>query len=229
MQLQVLPLEIGTNDILGLDPERPGDRPGDLGRRGGRQREDPADPERFRQSGELEVFGAEIVPPLADAMRLVDGEHRDRPAADRLGESARAEPLGRDVEDPDRPRSDAREDFAGPSGVEARIEPGRRDPPRDEEIDLVLHQGDQGTRDHRQAVEQERRELIAEALASPRREDRQRRPPLQEPLDDLALPLTEVVEAEDVAEQSSSVNRGRHGGRTSWTVGGIFGCDTNVP
>ena len=74
----------------GLDRERPGDRPGHLGRGGRCEPEDPADLEPLGQPGELEIFGPEVVAPFADAMGLVDRKERYVAAG-----QARHEPLAR--------------------------------------------------------------------------------------------------------------------------------------
>ena len=50
------------------------------------------------------------------------------------------------------------------------------------------------------AVEQQRRQLVAEDLAAAGREDRERRPPGEERLDDLLLPGAERGEAEALGE-----------------------------
>ena len=48
--------------------------------------------------GELAILRAEVVAPLADAMRLVDGEQRDLDVREHLQEARRRQPLGRDIE-----------------------------------------------------------------------------------------------------------------------------------
>ena len=69
------------------------------GRGGGRERQHALGAELARPRGQLEVVGPEVVPPLGDAVRLVDREQRDRRLGE-LGEEALVvEPLGRDVEE----------------------------------------------------------------------------------------------------------------------------------
>ena len=55
-------------------------------------------PSRSRTSRDAQVARPEVVAPLADAVRLVDGEQRHADLAEALGRSAGVEPLGRDVE-----------------------------------------------------------------------------------------------------------------------------------
>ena len=56
--------------------------------------------EPARRVGEPEVVGPEVVPPLRDAVRLVDHEQADPRLPDALEEAGRGEALGRDVEQP---------------------------------------------------------------------------------------------------------------------------------
>ena len=57
-----------------------------------------AAPELARALRELEVVGTEVVAPLRDAVRLVDGEQRDLHARELGHEALVVEALGRDVE-----------------------------------------------------------------------------------------------------------------------------------
>ncbi len=50
------------------------------------------------QHGELQVLGPEVVAPLRDAMRLVDGEQRQRHCIEQRQAALGQQPLGRDVE-----------------------------------------------------------------------------------------------------------------------------------
>src|SRR5262245_1558417 len=52
----------------------------------------------FMQYRELNILGPEIVSPLRDAVRFVDGEERELGASEQLEKPRRQEPLGRDVE-----------------------------------------------------------------------------------------------------------------------------------
>ena len=61
------------------------------------------------EAAELAIFGPEIVAPLADAMRLVDGKERDVGIGDeRAGSPAVISALGRDIEQIERRRAAAR-------------------------------------------------------------------------------------------------------------------------
>ena len=133
-------------------------------------------------------------------MRLVDREQRDPRPRELREEALVVEALRRDVEQLQRAGAEPLEDLALLGRVEARVEPRGGDPAAREEVDLILHQRDQ-RRDHeRQPVQQQRRQLVAEALAGAGREDRERGPPGEERLDDSLLPGAEGVEAEPRGE-----------------------------
>ena len=66
-------------------------------------------PSVARGVGEAEVVGPEVVPPLRDAVRLVDHEQADAHLAHALEEAGRGEALGRHVEQAQVTRRGARE------------------------------------------------------------------------------------------------------------------------
>ena len=199
-QRQVGSVEAGDDGVRFGDPEAGADV-GDDGRgRGGGQCQHAFGGELAGALGELEVVGPEVVAPLRDAVRLVDGEQRD-PRACELGEEALVvEALRCDVEELERAGAEPVEDLALLGGVEARVEPRRVDPASLEEVDLILHQRDQRGHDDRHPVEQQRRQLVAEALARAGREDGEGGPAGEKRLDDLLLSGTEGVEAESRGE-----------------------------
>src|SRR6185437_4702620 len=52
----------------------------------------------LRQHGKLQILRPEVVPPLRDAMRLVDGEERERALIEKGQAALRQQPLRRDIE-----------------------------------------------------------------------------------------------------------------------------------
>ena len=129
-------------------------------------------------------------------MRFVDGEQRDSSARELREEALVVETLRRDVQELERAGAEPIEDLTLLGGAQARIEPLRVDSAPLQEVDLILHQRDQ-RRDHdRHPLQQQRRQLIAEALARPGRKDRERRSACEQCLDDLLLPGAKGIEAE---------------------------------
>ena len=66
---------------------------------GGRREGDPRHAGKaLGEHGEPQVLGPEVVPPLGDAVRLVDREKRQRHPAEEVEEALGQQPLGRHVE-----------------------------------------------------------------------------------------------------------------------------------
>ena len=194
------------HDGVGLrDAEAGTDVGDDGGRRRCRQREDARGPDLACPRGELEVVRTEVVPPLRDAVRLVDCEERDRHLRE-LGEEALVvEPLRRHVEELQPPGAEALRDIAHLLGAEAGVEPGGIDALSYEGVDLILHERDQRRDDDGDSVEQQCRELVAKALAGPGREHSERRATVEQRVDDLLLPGAEVREPEPSGEHLARV------------------------
>ena len=93
------PVEARDETLRLLQPELAGDVGACLGV--GRRGERNAGHARkaLRQHGEAPVVRAEIVAPLADAMRLVDGEQRERRPVQHVEEARRGEALGRHIDE----------------------------------------------------------------------------------------------------------------------------------
>ncbi|MEX0641416.1 MAG: hypothetical protein WD468_01880 [Pirellulales bacterium] len=112
-------------------------------RRGrGRQRQQSLGTATARELHQLEIVGAEVVPPFRDAMCLV---HREQPHAHLLDSPAKPlilKPLGSHVEQPQRPAAHLLQDALVFIGRQRRVEPGGGDAACGQGIDLVLHQGD---------------------------------------------------------------------------------------
>ena len=65
----------------------------------GRERQNTRDAEFFRESGEAQILGSEIVSPLRNAMGLIDGKHANIRPLDLGDESLAHEALGGDIEE----------------------------------------------------------------------------------------------------------------------------------
>src|SRR5262245_53183651 len=103
LKIQIGPVEIGDDTLNLRQRERGGDVPLDFGRGSRGEREERGSLE-FGQSREHRpVMWAEIVSPLADAMRLVNDHQRDLCLADDLLKPRRIAAFGRDVDQLVRP------------------------------------------------------------------------------------------------------------------------------
>ncbi len=140
--------EVGPVDARAHDLERPAERLRDrLGVRGGRRRGHPEDrgiSERVERAADEQVVRAEVVPPHAHAVHLVDHDEAHADPAQRLDERLLAEPLGRRVEESRLACRDRREAGAGLLGVEGRVDEGRSGRgTRRKLVHLILHQCDE--------------------------------------------------------------------------------------
>jgi hypothetical protein len=98
---------------VGAEPELRDDVVAHHGRRGCGAREHQAAGNRTEERADLAVLGPEVVPPLADAVRFVDGDEGAAEILDEAAESGEGESLGGDVDelvftgtDPIEPRVD---------------------------------------------------------------------------------------------------------------------------
>ena len=169
---EVRPVEARRHADGVAQPEAHRDVVGDLRRSCRRRRDDRLGLQPARGVGEAEVVGPEVVPPLRDAVRLVDDEEPDLRRAHRLEERRRGEALGRDVQQPQLARGRALERQAVVGGVLLRVDergaPGGR---HGERVDLVAHERHERRDDERQVVAHERGQLVAQRLAGARRHD----------------------------------------------------------
>jgi hypothetical protein len=132
---------------------------------------------------------------------LVDHEEPDPRPPQGEDELQGAQPLGGDVEHPDLARPNLPLDLPPLLRREAGVQGRRvRHGALQQGVDLVLHQGDEGRDDHREAPLHEGRDLVAQALPAARRHDRQRVPSFEHGPYHGLLPGTERIEPEDLLE-----------------------------
>ncbi len=168
------------------------------------------------QHCELPVLGAEIVAPLADAVRFVDGDEARRPAAEQRHEPVPPlayQPLGRDVQEPIPPVAQARHHARPRVRPQRAVVAGRGDAVADERVDLILHQRDQRRDDDRQPLANERRRLEADRFPAAGRQHDERVAPVENRLHRLLLERPERRVAPDPfehrEEHASSLRAGR--------------------
>jgi hypothetical protein len=126
------------------EPQLGADVPACAGIGGGRHCQARHVREYFGQPAEHAVFGAEVVAPLVDAVRLVNGHKRKRQVRQALQHRRLHQAFGRQVEQVQHPLADP------PPDVAARVQAGigvkllRRHPRLLQGRYLVGHQRDQG-------------------------------------------------------------------------------------
>ncbi len=164
--------------------------------------------EDLGQAAEHAVFGPEVVAPLADAVRLVDGGQGDRAIGQALQHPGLHQPFRRQVKQIQLALADPPPDQVLVAGVGAGIQPLGRDPQLLQGGDLVRHQGDQ-RRDHDpEAGAQQAGDLIAEALAAPRGQHRDGALAVQQGLDHMRLIAAERLMAEGPAQNLARAVQG---------------------
>jgi hypothetical protein len=94
------------------------------------------------QHAKLTVLRPEVVAPLTDAMRLVDGEEGRVGAPQALGEAFHHEAFGRDIQQMQTPGGERGEHICTFPRRLAAVEVGRRHARLTQTVDLVLHERD---------------------------------------------------------------------------------------
>ena len=218
----VRPVEAGDEDpaaaeVQTLDDLAAGRRVG-----GGGERQARDLGEALVKDLQLEIVGPEVVPPLRDAVRLVDREEGDPALGQQVEEAGQADALRRRVDEVERAllhgaldRGLLREAHRGVERRGPHAELGQR-------RHLVLHQRDQRRDDDREAVQAQGRHLVAERLAAAGRHDDQRVLAAEDVVDHLGLEPAEGRVAPDRAQHVERVApRGdlRHGVQGGATPG----------
>src|SRR5262249_41755799 len=172
---------------------------------------------------ELAVLGPEVVPPRRDAVRLVDDEARHPKLSEPVQEAGPGEALRRHVEQAEAARDGGLEAGHLLGALLGRVDEGGADAGAAEAVDLVLHEGDEGRDEQRQAVRQHRRHPVADALAGAGRGDGQDVPARQLRLDDRCLAWPEVLQAEHLAQHlQSAVEHGLECGGSERPGGTLY-------
>ena len=177
---------------------------GGLGRGGG-QCDERHLAEPLAQHGQAEVVGAEIVPPLGYAVRLVDGEQRDPAALEQPQRRLGAQPLRCHVQQVELTGDKGVLDQAAGADVLGGIEEAGPDTESAQRVHLILHERDQGRDHHPGPVPDQGRDLVAQRLAAAGGHQHQRVLAADQVIDDLLLAATEGVVAENPAQHLRGV------------------------
>ena len=202
LQKEVGAVESGQ-DIIGiLQFEQPDDIRADCLRRRRGKRADFRPFGQFPQKRrDLQIAGAEILPPLADAVRLIDDDLRDFGVSRKAEKGIRHQPFGRDINDfiGAAPCVIQREHIL--SGREGAVEIGRAHAVLQQREDLIAHQRNERRNDEGDARQNERGNLIADRFARARGHDGHHVAPAQNRGNRVFLPRTEIVIAENLFER----------------------------
>ena len=215
---QVRAVEPGDEHRRVVEVELVGDVAADEvgGRRGQGDARGRAEP--LAGQADPRVIGAEVVPPLADAVRLVDRQQGRLDPRHHLDEPAAAEPLRGDVDEVVPPRLDLVNPRELLGRVERAVDQRGPDSPLRQGIDLVFHQGDERADDQGQAGQKERGQLVAEALAASGRHHAEDIALPQDLFDHLALTRPEPLQAEALAERLFQFGRAVGDAHGLWSL-----------
>ncbi len=129
--------------------------------------------EPFGDDREADIFGPEIVAPLRDAMRLIDGEQGDPGAAEHRQAARRDQTFRGDVEKVEFAGEQLPLDLVGFVPRQGGIQHRRLDARFQQARDLVAHQRDQGRDDDTAARAQQGWQLVTQRLAAAGRHQHQ--------------------------------------------------------
>ena len=197
LKAQVRPVKAGDDRHRVLQLQDADDVAAHLRRRRGGEGGQGGPPRQLLQKVQnFQIARAEILPPLGDAVRLVDREQRDLQLLRERAEAVGQQPLRRDVEDLVSAEARVAVGLAQLLDGHGAVDAAGRDAGVLQGHDLILHERDERRDDERQPRQQQGRDLIAERLARAGGHDGQRVPPGQKGADDLLLPGAEGVVAE---------------------------------
>ena len=178
-------------------------------RRRGGERDRGEGREGALEVAQLAVVRAKVVPPLRDAVRLVDDEEREEPlvveALEKRRHRIRArELLGREVEQLHArgARAERGDGVAALALRRRRVERARRDTEGVHCGDLIGGERDERRYDESDAGKEKRRELVAETLAAPGRGEDEGVAPRKHGVDRGALTSTEAAQPERAAQRA---------------------------
>ena len=141
------------------------------------------------KGGNVQIVGAEVLPPLADTVRLIHRKQRDPLPRGKGQEAVGQKTLWGHVDQPICPKLGPAQYLPLLGGSEGGIEEGRRDASLLQGRHLVLHQGDQRRHHQRQPLQQQGRNLIAQALPASGGHDPKGVPPGQNRVNQRLLPV----------------------------------------
>ena len=201
----VRPVERGGKDLRAAQAQLVDDVFAGVGVGGRGQRDSRHAGEQRCELAERAIFRPEVVPPLGDAVRLVDGEQRDPRPPDHFLETRRDDPFGGDVEEIEVAIEDRAADVEEFLPRQRRVQRGGAHPSLLQRFHLIPHQRDQ-RRDHdADAVAHQRRNLEAQRLARAGRKQHHRVAARDDVVDHLGLPAAKVRIAVDPLENRERV------------------------
>ncbi len=207
VEKEVFPVEARDHGPGLPKPQEPDDVRPDLpgGRsREGRQKGPPG--QSLHKVRDLQIAGAEILSPLADAVGLVHGHQGDVRPGGKVEEALGGQPLRGHIDDLIGAPAGPSQGLAVLGKAQGGIEISRRNPGLAQGHDLILHQGDQGRHHQGDPRQHQGGNLIAHGLAGAGGHDAQNILPVHQGVDEAFLPRTKGVVAEIFTKQGAFVH-----------------------
>ena len=201
VKIQVGAVKAGDHLHRVVQAQQPHDvRPHLGGGRGGKSRHRRAPGQCGDKVGDGQVAGAEVLPPLGDAVGLVHRHHRDGQRGGQCPEAGAGQPLRRDVQQLVRPSAGLCHDLRHFGGVQRAVQAGGGHAGLFQRRHLVFHQRDQRRNDQRDARPQQRRQLVADGFSAAGGHDAEHVAPRQQPVHQRLLAGAEAVVPEILFE-----------------------------
>ena len=212
LKAQVRPVKAGDDRHRVLQLQDADDVAAHLRRRRGGEGGQGGPPRQLLQKVQnFQIARAEILPPLGDAVRLVDREQRDLQLLRERAEAVGQQPLRRDVEDLVSAEARVAVGLAQLLDGHGAVDAAGRDAGVLQGHDLILHERDERRDDERQPRQQQGWQLIAKALAAARRHDAEHIAPGQDRVDKRLLPLPEGRKPKILSGQWRGLHRAAAG------------------
>ena len=202
LKKEIRPVEPRQNVVWILQFQQPDDvRADGLRRRRGEGAQARPLGQLAQKRRDLQIAGAEILPPLADAVRLIDDDLRDFGVSRKAEKGIRHQPFGRDIDDfiGAAPCVIQREHIL--SGREGAVEIGRAHAVLQQREDLIAHQRNERRDDERNALQHKRGNLVADRLARAGGHDGHHVAPAQNGGHRILLPGAKIVVAKNLFER----------------------------
>ena len=143
-QKQIRAVKTGQDVIRVFQPDEPNDVVADgLGRRRGKSAQARALPQCVQEQGDIQIAGAEILPPLADTVRLIHDDLRNIRVFCEIQKTVGHQPFRRDVDDAVDAASGVIQREHILSRRQRAVQICRADAVLQQRADLVAHQRDE--------------------------------------------------------------------------------------
>jgi hypothetical protein len=194
---------------LALQPELGGDVVLDDGSRGGSEPDDWRRPEQRQPLAEHPVLGAEVVPPLRDAVGFIHRDEHRLALGEHLGKTRNRQALGRDEKEIEPASQIVEANLPGRGAVASRMDALGAQPKLPQLGNLIFHEGDE-RRDHeRRAASGQPGELVAEGFSCSSGHDEEDVLALHDRAADCFLIGAEGGEAEGFFEEDAQIRGSR--------------------